>query len=224
MSVWRTSIPGVSFSDRDDSLWLRVKAHWQIKLLLTATLNALFWTGYAFLSRHTFFPVHSLPVMWLDAAVKFQPVWGWIYLTEFGVTGTVPWLIVSTPELRRYVIGLLFLSLTSFLIFLVFPVASPRPPVLPVEGPVAMIVRLDGTYNAFPSLHAGFLVYTLALGLRLFGRRLHPLVVAGIGIWTALILYATLATKQHYVLDLLAGGMIGFVAHGLAWRLQPRTS
>jgi membrane-associated phospholipid phosphatase len=87
-----------------------------------------------------------------------------------------------------------------------------------------MIVRLDGTYNAFPSLHAGFLVYTLALGFRLLGRRLHPLVVAGIGIWTALILYATLATKQHYVLDLLAGGMIGFVAHGLAWRLRPQTS
>ena len=81
---------------------------------------------------------------------------------------------------------------------------------------------MDGPLNAFPSLHAGYLVYTIALARRLFGRQLHPGVWAILWVWAMLILFATLATKQHYALDLLAGGVIGCAADWFAWRNSVR--
>jgi membrane-associated phospholipid phosphatase len=203
------------------SLYGQLKAQWQLKVLLTAAINLFFWVGYAFLSRHAVFPVHLIPLTWLDSNVPFQPMpWGWVYLSEFLATGCVPWLIGSRADLRRYALGLLVLCGSSFLIFLFFPVASPRPLALPSTGPVALIAQWDGAFNAFPSLHAGFVVYTLALGLRLFGRRLPAPVVAGFWIWAGLIFYSTLATKQHYALDLLAGAFIGLAADRLAWSVR----
>jgi membrane-associated phospholipid phosphatase len=198
-----------------------ILAQWRLKLALTAVINVFFWVGYGFLSRHALFPVRSLPQTWLDSTVPFQPgFWGWIYLSEFLATMSVPWLIGSKEGLRRYALGLLVLCGGSFLIFLFFPVASPRPAALPANGAGALIAFWDGPLNAFPSLHAGFTVYTLALAMRLFSRRLPRWFLATLWLWAGLIFYSTLATKQHYALDLGAGALLGLAADTVAWAVR----
>ncbi len=125
--------------------------------------------------------------------------------------------MASRAELRRYTAGFVVLSGLSFVIFALFPVASPRPANLGENATLIFITRVDGPLNAFPSLHAGFLIYTLLLCRRLLGRQMNAGMSALLLVWAILILFATLATKQHYALDLLAGGVIGWAADWLAW-------
>lgn len=196
---------------------------WRRKLLLTVVLNLLFWSGYVYLGRHALRPVRTLPLTWFDTAIPFAPkAWAWVYLSEFVATGLVPWLIRDRQTLHRYVVGFVMLTLASFSCFVFFPVASPRPLSL-VSGAYGWIVRSDGFLNAFPSLHAGFLVY---VGLLM--RRLWPSApaygVALVAIWAVAVLYATIATRQHYAIDVFAGAALGLIADRIAWLRATRES
>ncbi|HTI71265.1 MAG TPA: phosphatase PAP2 family protein [Candidatus Limnocylindria bacterium] len=197
----------------------RLGTHWRLKLGLTVLLNLLFWGGYQFFSRHALTPIRTLQITWLDRWAEFQPQpWTVIYETVYILVGLIPWLSVTREEIRRYVVGFAALSVISFAVFAVFPVASPRPDDLGPNPFLVLVTQLDGPLNAFPSLHAGSVVYTIALAWRLFGRLMHPLAMALLPLWGLLILYGTLATKQHYAVDLLAGGLIGWWADRWAWR------
>ena len=209
-------MPGGSSSE--SRVLFRLRTCWRLKLLLTVALNLFFWAGYGYLSRHAWFPLVTPPLTWVDRIVPFQPAgWSGIYLSEFAFTAIVPWLITSREALRRYAIGLLMLSSVSFLCFLFMPVASPRPAAAGGEGLHRFIVQWDGSYNAFPSLHAGFLVYTFALAWRMFPGGNRPWAWALGAIWGLSVLYSTVATRQHYFLDLPAGAVIGAAADALAW-------
>jgi membrane-associated phospholipid phosphatase len=215
----KTNMPDVSSAEIRLASWQRVGVLWPAKLRLTVFLSVWFWSVYLFLSRHAALPIHRLPTTPLDDWAGFRPYpWVWIYESNFLITGIIPWLMISLSELRRYAVGFLLLSGLSFLIFIIFPVASPRPANLDTNSTLMFITRLDGPLNAFPSLHAGCLVYTLALARRIFGRHLNPVAFGCLLVWASLILFATLATKQHYAIDLLAGGLVGMGADWIAWR------
>jgi membrane-associated phospholipid phosphatase len=212
-------MPGESSADSGFLWWRRIKSLWPLKLVATVVVSVIFWSFYLFLSRHPLFPVHMLPMTWLDDWAGFRPSpWAWIYESIFLLTGIAPWLVVSREELRHYLTGFALLSMMSFVVFAIFPVASPRPTDLQANTFLIFITRVDGPLNAFPSLHAGCLVYTLTLVRHLFGRRLNPIFTVLLLIWAGLILFGTLATKQHYAVDLLAGGLLGWAADWVAWR------
>lgn len=206
-------------------MWARLEAHWRLKLLLTVTLNLSFWAIYSLLGRYAVFPVRVPPQTWFDRAIPFQPEpWVWIYLSQFLFVSPLPWLLDSREGLRRYVRGLGFMCGVSFILFLVFPVASPRPPDSATNASMQWLLSYDGTFNAFPSLHAAFLIYLAALGWRIFGRDLSRMAIATAVLWAGLILYATIATRQHYAIDLLAGGIVGYLADWFAWRTSSGAS
>ncbi len=200
----------------------RLRAHWRPKLGWSGVLALLFWTGYSYLGRHAFFPLRTVPLTWFDRSIPFSPGWwGWVYLSQFLYTGFLPWLLVTREEIRRYVTSFALLSGLSFLVFFLFPVASPRPDLGPDSSAMLLIAGYDGALNAFPSLHAGFLVLMAMLAWRLAGpRKPWPAVAVGL-IWGGAILYATIATRQHYAIDLVAGAALGALAGWLAWRTAP---
>jgi membrane-associated phospholipid phosphatase len=219
MRMSKINMPGESSADSGFLLWRRFAALWPLKLGVTAVASVLFWSFYLFLSRHPLLPVHTLPLTWLDTWAGYRPgPWAWAYESIFLLTGIAPWLIVSREELRRYIVGFVLLSTVSFVVFALFPVASPRPRDLQSSAFLIFITRVDGPLNAFPSLHAACLIYALALIRHLFGPRLGPMVAILLLVWAGLILFGTLATKQHYAIDLLAGGLLGCAADWVAWR------
>src|SRR4051812_13949500 len=133
-----------------DELGNRLVSCWRQKLALTIAINLLFWGFYSFLSRHALFPLRAVPLTWLDTTVGFSPEpWGWICLSQFLYTGTIPWLIMTKPELRRYVTGLILMCGTSFLLFLFCPVKGPRPEAVGPGLAMAVITGYDGSLNAF---------------------------------------------------------------------------
>jgi len=50
--------------------------------------------------------------------------------------------------------------------------------------------------------------------------QIHRLGTAALGLWTLLILLATLLTKQHTVADIFAGSAIGFAGYYLVFSGQ----
>ncbi len=158
----------------------------------------------------------------LDAWVPFQPGWVWVYHSVAVMVPLAPLLAVTREELRRYALGLALLCIPCFLCFLLFPVVGPRPPVVASNEAYAWLVSVDRPTNSFPSLHAGLVAYSLAYSWRVLGPTLQGgrrRLVLAVGLaWGSLILYSTVATKQHWVADVPAGVWVAWVAHRLAWR------
>jgi membrane-associated phospholipid phosphatase len=107
--------------------------------------------------------------------------------------------------------------------FFLCPVIYDRPP-LPTSAHALyrLIVNMDQPINCIPSLHAGMTVFAMLFAHRILAQeptRVRRTLLSLGWIWTILILYGTLATKQHYFLDLPAGALLAWVSHTLAWRL-----
>jgi membrane-associated phospholipid phosphatase len=81
-----------------------------------------------------------------------------------------------------------------------------------------LLLQYDVPLNAFPSLHAGLVVYTMCFGRRTYPGGLPRGLGAACVVWACLILYATLATKEHFLVDILAGSALALLAGAWAWR------
>ena len=195
---------------------VRVVSHWRLKLALTSALSVGIIGGYSLISHHRWGRPHAIPVTWVDRRVPYRPGWVWAYQSLYGLTGTVPWLAATRRQVWRYAAGLLVVTAVAFATFILWPTASPRP-AGPVPAGMAVLFAWDGPYAAAPSLHAAYLVYTLAVGRRILGRAVPAWVWAGLALWGLAVLYATLAIREHYAVDLLAGGGLAVVAYQIAW-------
>jgi membrane-associated phospholipid phosphatase len=177
---------------------------------------------YFTLQRLDVFPLRALPVTAVDLWIPFQPAWIWAYLSIALLVPIAPLLATRREQLMRYAKGLALLCLPCFAAFLVFPVEGPRPEVAGADALYELLVSWDRASNSLPSLHAGLVVYSLLFALRVLRddgsvRGLSAHAVSG-WTWGALILYSTLATKQHWAIDLPAGVLLACAAHALAWR------
>ena len=203
------------------SLIDRVRACWPAKLWLAAGLSALLCGPYFLLGTCPVRPPRSLPLTWVDTAIGFHPAgWTWVYQSVYPTVDLIPLLATTRAQLRRYAAGFAATVLVSFAVFLAVPVRAPKPVVAHPSGMYALLQRYDVSLNAFPSLHVGLLVLTLQ-----FGRRVvrPPVWVASVAVgWGLLIAYSTMATKEHYAADVVAGAVLGWAADRWAWRSPDR--
>lgn len=196
----------------------RVRALWRLKVLITLIVWFTFCVPYFLIGNYAFMPVRVLRLTWLDRAFGFHlGAWVWIYQSEYLLVNFIPWLSTSRNELRRYIRGFALLSLISFAVFLVFPILGPKPPVTDARGMYWLLQQYDVPFNSLPSLHAGMVVFTLGFGNRILRGHLSRAASLLFASWGALILIATVVTKEHYVIDTVAGGLLGFAIHRWTW-------
>lgn len=166
-------------------------------------------------------PVHEVPRLPPDA-LAFAPSWAWAYASLFVLFPLSAHLARTRRDLLRFAWGIGALCLVAFPIFLLLPVAGPRPGVAVESALYQGLVAVDAPGNAFPSLHAAFTVFCAAFAWRVRAAGVPRAVrrLAGVGLlaWTAAILFATLAIKQHWAVDVLAGAALGAGAHAAVWR------
>lgn len=197
----------------------RFRSQWRLKALLAAVMTLLFCGPYFLVGQFPLLPVHDLPLTWVDRAVGFYPnAWVAAYQSEYVAVNLIPWLAVTRRQLAHYAKGFAVVAVVSFLVFILFPVRSPRPPAPDATGMYWLVLQYDVPLNALPSLHAGLVVYTMCFGRRVFAGHLPRGLGLACVLWAALILYATLATKQHYFVDILTGTALAFIADAWAWR------
>jgi hypothetical protein len=167
---------------------------------------------------------HAIPVTFIDRIIPFDAGWVLPYMSMYVMLIIPPALAVTTEQVRRYLVGMGIMFAVAGICFFTYPVAYQRPPLPPNAPPLyRMVVSMDQPINCIPSLHAGMTVYAMLLAARLLAGDPAPIrrALLTVGwVWTALILYGTLATKQHYFLDLPAGALLAWVSDRVAWGIR----
>lgn len=199
----------------------RMATLWWVKMPGTMVGIAGFFAAYFWVLEHPFFPVTVLPPTAIDRLIPFSGWMLWVYLSLWFYVGLLPALAKDRRELVAYVGPALALSGVGLAIFMVWPTA------VAVRGDewsghvgFVVLAGVDATGNACPSLHVAFAVLT-AIGI----RRVLRDIGAGVGwsvanwVWCAAISYSTVAIRQHVVIDVIAGALLG-AAVGL---VVPRT-
>ena len=124
---------------------------------------------------------------------------------------------------RTYLATFLGIFAAGLSIFYFWPTQVPAPILTPTGFPgFAMLHRVDQTSNACPSMHVAVAIFTVVRVDEVL-RRMHlPLRLRlANATWFALIVYSTLATKQHVVLDVIAGAVLGLIFAGMSLRWRP---
>lgn len=182
---------------------------WWLKAAGSAFFIWAFFQGYFLLLRYPHAEVIVMPLTWLDELTPMQG-WAWIpYLSLWFYTCLPPAFMPSLRPLAYYGLAVGLTCVAGLLCFYFWPTVVP-----PFERPpgtgLAMLEGVDTAGNACPSLHVAIAFYSafwLQAQLRAVG--------AGRGwqtvnwLWCALIVYSTMATKQHVFIDVLGGLLLG---------------
>ncbi len=98
-----------------------------------------------------------------------------------------------------------FIILISDLIFLLLPTKMIRPETGDLL--LNLFYGLEMPHNLFPSLHVSAVTLTQMISINL-DKRMKKIIWLSI-----LIIISTLFVKQHYVLDIIGGLMVGFLGY-----------
>lgn len=196
---WRCQLP------------LRVATLWWVKMTSNILGLGVFFVSYFWVLHHPQFPVAVMPLTALDRWVAFEPAAMPLYASLWVYVSLPPALLKCRRELVSYGLATLALSVVGLAIFLAYPTTVPAFGLDWAQHPsVAFLKAVDAGDNACPSLHVAFAVFS-AVWLDRLLREMNVGVLARASNWAWCIgiLYSTLATRQHVVLDVLAGALLG---------------
>jgi membrane-associated phospholipid phosphatase len=189
----------------------RMRVFWPTKMIGTMAIMTAFFVIYFWLLNHTRSPVTTVPPIFIDRLVPFQPWALPLYVSLWFYVPLAPALITDRRELLSYGWATGALSAVGFGIFILWPTTIPKPDIDWSQHPsVSYLKAVDASGNAFPSLHVAFAVFTAIW----FARILREMGAGGAAralnwLWCLGIVYSTLATRQHVALDAVAGAVLG---------------
>ena len=203
-------------------LGLRMRRHLAVKLVGTTAFTWVFFIGYFHLLRHPVNPISVMPLVALDHLVPFQPQLLPIYLSLWFYVGIAPGLQLTFAQLLAYGLWVGALCLTGLALFYFWPTAIP--PLMPHTAGFSgfsVLRGVDAAGNACPSMHVAVAMFSALWIERVLRLIQAPAALRLVNAaWFLAIAYSTLAIKQHVVLDVLAGALLGiaFALPSLHWR------
>jgi membrane-associated phospholipid phosphatase len=205
----------------------RLRSELRLKLVLTFVLNLWVYVPYHFLQWHHFFPPAAMHAGYFDRLVPFSDKAVWIYLSIYLLMPIGPFLMVRRQEIIRYAVGIMLISALADFVFVFLPTWCPRPDANRTTAAYRMLTAIDNPFNAFPSLHAAFAVFSaLCAGRVLRELRTRAVLTGAVWLWTFLILFATLATRQHVMADVVGGSVLAagvYIYVFRQWKIVPET-
>lgn len=195
-----------------------------IELLTTVVLIVGGYQFYFWAQRQTFRPARYALTRF-DAMISFDPRWVWIYSGLYYPMILLAALTTPTWEAYAYCVGC-FLTLLAIQVafFISFPVAIPaywrntlEVKAGRVDHPISMkmldmVWSYDKLRNSLPSMHV-----SVAMMVDLTIWENWPLAGYVGGLFPLLIAASALKTKQHYVVDVVPGAILG-AAVFFGWR------
>ncbi len=171
---------------------------------------------------HLFRPLY-LPMTALDRAVPFIPETLWIYISEWIFFPLIYFTCRDLTNQNKYIYSFMSLQAVSVFIFWVWPTTYPRE-AFPLPGYLDAITaftfenlrKTDSPANCCPSLHVSG-VYLSAFIFLDERRKQLPYYLT----WATLIALSTLTTKQHYILDVVAGLLLAVTFYWIFHRMIP---
>lgn len=160
-----------------------------------------------------------VPALSFDYRIPQQPAWVLVYGSLYLFLILLPVFVVRREELiRRTVYAYLTIWITAYVCFYLYPTAAPRADdVVPGEGflvwALQSLYSSDPPYNCLPSLHvAHSFVSALASG------RVHRGLGIAATVGAFFVGLSTLFTRQHYILDVVTGIALAYVAYAIFLR------
>ena len=177
----------------------------------TMLFMALFFWAYFSVLRHPAHAPRTMPLTPLDAWIPFSSQAFPVYVSLWVYVSLPPALIASFRPLAWFGVWIAGLCVSCLALFWAFPTAVPAIVIdWPSHPEMAILKGLDAAGNACPSLHVASAVFAAAWLDRLCRNMAAPVWLRGLSAAHCLaILWSTLATRQHVVLDVLAGALIG---------------
>ncbi len=188
-------------------------AHLQERLVLFAAVCALWALVYFGIGQWAI--VRATVVFDWDPAraVPLASVFVIPYLSAYVMPLFVIFSIRSYSTYRIYAATVAGAIIVSAAFFALMPLTIDRPEILGAsifDRLLAHLYATDRPTNLFPSLHVS-LAFLFAFGASLDHPRRKLWMLA----WAWLIAVSTIFTRQHYVVDALAGALLAWVA----WRI-----
>lgn len=191
------------------------------KMLLVGVLGLVMPLGFvsvASLASGNAAPAPAWLVTPLDDAIPVVPVAVWAYASWY--PASLVSLFVDRETFRRVCIAEFIAFLACSTMHLLWPISIERPSLDQYTGASADALRflysVDRPVSIFPSFHAA--VAPILLQLRPPALWLRVLLAT----WMAAICISCVLTKQHFVLDVVAGLAVGWAA-SLVARMPGRT-
>jgi len=196
----------------------RVLELWITVVMIVGGYQFYFWA-----QRQTFFDARYFETKW-DQKINFDPRWVWIYSGLYYPMILLAALSVPTWTEYAYTVGC-FLSLLAIQVtfFVLWPVAIPATwrdaaHVHEARGSkphsmrmLDMVWSYDKLRNSLPSMHV-----SVAMMVDLTIGRNWPTMGIICAAFPLLIAISALKTKQHYVVDVVPGALLG-AATFFAW-------
>ena len=185
--------------------------------LLFAAWFGLCYGGGAFMAQYIPWRLDvQLPV---DSQLPFWPGAAALYLTITPMLLLAPFVLRDLASLLPLFLALMLETGIAALAFLLLPVddapiACCEPGVSAVIFRIADAINLH--HNNLPSLHVAF-ACTLALA---FAPRASKSGALALYLWALLVSVSTLFTRQHFVVDVLAGAVLAM----FCWKVAARSS
>jgi membrane-associated phospholipid phosphatase len=177
-----------------------------------------FYTTIGVSMDHAGRPLHLVDTP-LDHLVPLQPAWVLIYAMVF-LQALAPIATISDVRvLDRTLLAYASMYMVGTPLWVLYPVTVPRDPVPIVDlwtYGLGLVRLADPPTNCFPSMHVA-LATMAALVVWRHDRGMGKTLAVS----AALIWYSTLATRQHWMLDGLAGVTLACLADALWFRLRP---
>lgn len=148
----------------------------------------------------------------VDDWIPYRPHWVWIYSFLYYPAILYTNLMVnSSRQFTHLALSYLVLLVLQMALFLLFPVVTPeswrknQQQCSWSERFLAFVQSFDSRSNSFPSMHTSVATLT--------ALHLYPSLGAWALAFPVLIGLSCLFTKQHYVIDVPAGGALGWLAY-----------
>jgi membrane-associated phospholipid phosphatase len=205
-------------------VWRRVLTLWLTKSVGTTIGISAFFAGYFWVLQHPLGVMTVMPATRLDEWLGLTPaasqllllVHMGVYASLWVYVSLVPALLRHRNELVFYLVGVVALSLVGLVIFSLWPTQVPRYLADWSGHPTLTFMKgVDAGGNACPSLHVAFALYSALWLARVLREVAAPSGLRAFNwIWCLAIVYSTLSTRQHVLLDVLAGALLGWL---VAW-------
>ncbi len=185
------------------------------KIASICAFTWIFFIVYFDLLRQPSQAVTVMPLTPLDALIPFQPQAVWAYVSLWVYVGIAPSLLPTLAAGLRYAAWAAALCGSGLLCFWLWPTVVPASlqaldAASTAQAGFALLRGIDAAGNACPSLHVASAVFSamwIARVLRAAGapQALQLLNIA----WLLAIVWSTVAIRQHVVLDVAAGAVLG---------------
>lgn len=211
--------------DKRPMAWQRqiaavIPKHVFLKAFGTMLFIAVFFGAYFYLLKNPAYPTTDMPFTLLDSLIGFHPLAMPLYVSLWVYVSLPPILLATRRELYRYGLAMAANCLVGLFIFYFWPTAVPLADMdWSLYPGVNFLKSLDASGNAFPSLHVATAIFSgvwLHHLLRRFEAPGWTVLISWL--WCVGIVYSTLATRQHVVVDVAGGLALGGLASYLSLR------